>query len=289
MRRPSFLVILAYLWWGVSAIFWTELASVPAVHQLGWRITMGIAVLGLLWLIRRQFPFRNLSRRHVLYGVAGSIMISTNWAVFLWALANERAVEASLGYFLMPLFSVALGVVVLGESLRNLQRIAIVLATIGIGWILIRQGGLPWVALILGVSFALYGLVRKQGPWGAIDGLTVEMGIVAPVAIASLIVASQQAEAVSGDGTLWTWFLILCTGVATVVPLVLFASAAREVSLTVVGLLAYLNPISQFLVGWLYLGESIGTDRLVGFLFTWAALMLVVLDELVRPKVSIAG
>jgi len=289
MRRASFLVILAYLWWGVSAVFWTELASVAPVHQLGWRISMGMAALGLVWLARREFPFRNLSRRHVVYGLAGSAMISTNWAVFLWALANERAVEASLGYFLMPLFSVALGVVVLGESLRRLQIIAIVLATIGIGWILIRQGGLPWVALILGASFALYGLVRKQGPWGAIDGLTVEIGIVAPFAVASLIIASQQVEPVSGDGSLWTWFLILCTGAATVVPLVLFASAAREVSLTVVGLLAYLNPISQFLVGWLYLNESVAMDRWIGFLFTWAALMLVVLDELTREKAPMSS
>jgi|GEM_PF-3271241 len=219
-------------------------------------------------------------RQHITYGLGACVLIAANWVVFLWAIDNGRAVEAALGYFLMPLFSVALGVGLLGERLRSLQKGALVLAVIGIVWTLVAVGTVPWVALILGGSFALYGWARKQGPWNAVDGLTFETMLLVPFLLPLLFWRGAGEVAVTGDGTWTTLLLIAATGLVTIVPLLLFASAARQVSLTLVGLLQYINPTLQFLVGWQILGESVSTARLFGFGWIWAALGLVVVDEL---------
>ncbi len=287
--RATLLVAAAYLWWGFSPVFWRELDSVAPIDQLAWRVSLGLAYLGVVWLWRTSNPLRGLSLRHVGFGFLAAVVIASNWAGFLWAVDNDQTVEAALGYFLMPLVSVGLGVGLLGERLRPLQAGALVFGAIGMIWTLSVLGTIPWVACVLGVSFAAYGWARKQGPWEPIEGLTFELLLIAPVFLAVLSVRGVgQAQSVTGDGSITTLLLIGLTGIVTVVPLLLFAAAARRVSLTAIGLLQYINPVMQFLIGWQLFGEQVSTGRLLGFGWIWAALVLVAIDE-VRSKRPIDG
>jgi len=290
-RRATLLVCLAYCWWGCSALFWRELESVSSVDQLSFRVTTGFGYLSLIWLYWRRNPLRSLTLAHVGYGLVATVCIGANWISFLWAVSNEKAVEASLGYFLMPLFAVALGVGLLGERLRRLQGVALVLALVGIVWTLVVVGSVPWIALSLGASFAVYGWARKQGPWQAVDGLTFETMLLTPFVLVMLgwrAAGDVNVVGEAANGSVWVGAMIALTGVVTIVPLLLFATAAKQVPLTVVGLLAYINPILQFVVGWQILGEDVSTGRLLGFAWIWAALVLVVLDEL-RLKGPVDG
>jgi chloramphenicol-sensitive protein RarD len=280
-RRATLLVGAAYVWWGLSAIFWRELGSVAPIDQISWRVLLGAAYLALVWTFRRSNPLRSLTRRHVGYGAIAAVVISANWVAFLWAIDNGQAVEASLGYFLMPLVSVALGVGLLGERLRRRQQVALLLAAIGAVWALYVVGEVPWVAVVLGFSFAVYGWARKQGPWDAVNGLTFELLLISPVVAVLLVVRGLDGrQQITGNGSLSTLLLIALTGLVTIVPLLLFASATKHVSLIVVGLLQYINPVLQFFVGWRILGEDVSRARLIGFVWIWAALVLVVSDEL---------
>jgi len=279
-RTALLMVGFAYVWWGLSAIFWRALESVAPIDQLAFRVILGLTYLVIVGLFVRKNPLRGLTRAHWLYGTFAALLIALNWGVFLWAVANDQAVEAALGYFLMPLFAVALGVFGLGEGLTRDQRIALVLAGVGMVWTFVVVGSSPWVSLALGLSFALYGWARKVGPWNAVDGLTFEMALVAPLLVVVLSIRIVDGVSVTGDGTPLTIVLIAATGIVTVVPLLLFATAAKRVSLTAVGLLQYINPTLQFLVGWQIFGEEVSRGRLLGFSWIWAALVFVVRSEL---------
>jgi len=283
-RRAIISVIFAYTWWGLSAIFWRALDTVAPLDQLGYRVGFGALFL-LIWAaIVRTKPFAGLTARHVRFGVFAAVMIATNWAVFLWAIDNDQAVESALGYFLMPVMSVALGVLALGERPTSDQKIALGLATVGLIWTFIVIGSVPWVALALGSSFALYGWARKVGPWNTVDGLTFEMALVGPIVVGLLLWRAAGGSDIAGDGSPTTLLLIVATGLVTIVPLLLFASAARTVSLTAIGLLQYINPTLQFLVGWQLFGEDVPLGRLLGFAWIWVALGFVVRSELRAAK-----
>lgn len=288
-------VTLAYVWWGSSAIFWSQLASVDPVDQVAFRVITAFVYLvagGVLF--RHQLAAKgvetslfepgalrlHLTGRHLTYGGAAALAIVCNWGLFLWAVSNGQAVEAALGYFLMPIITVGLGVGFLGERLRPLQLIALALSVVGIVWTVVVLGRLPVVAILVAVTFALYGLLRKQGPWDAVSGLTFETGVIAPFLLAVFVWRTLSGESVVGDGSALTLGFLALTGVVTMVPLLAFASASRRVPLSLVGLLQYINPTLQFLVGWQVLGESVSGARLAGFAWIWVALGLIVIDEL---------
>lgn len=290
-RRAVAFVVVAYMWWGLSAIFWRALDTVDPIDQLAYRVGFGALFLSAWAVLGRTRPFAGLTTRHVTFGVLAAVLIATNWAVFLWAIDNDQAVEAALGYFLMPLMSVALGVFALSERLTNDQKIALALASVGLVWTFAVVGTVPWVALALGSSFALYGWARKVGPWGTVDGLTFEMWLVVPFVAATLLWRVGDGAEVTGDGSVSTLLLIVATGIVTIVPLLLFASAARQVSLTAIGLLQYINPTFQFLVGWQLFGEEVTSGRFIGFAWIWAALVFVVRSELraARTRATAVG
>ncbi len=294
-RAALGLVSLAYVWWGSSAIFWNELASVSPIDQLGFRVVTAFFYLAVgVRMLRPRLAAKgvdasffdpgsmraHLTGGHILYGVGAAMMIASNWALFLWAVSNEQAVDAALGYFLMPIFSVALGVGVLGEKLRSLQLAALILSVVGIVWTVIVVGRLPLISLGVALTFAIYGFLRKQGPWDAVSGLTFETAVVAPFLFVVLVVRGLGGTSPFGDGAPMTLMLIALTGLVTVIPLLAFGSAARRVPLSVIGLLQYMNPTLQFLVGWQVLGESVSSVRLLGFVWIWFALALVVYDEM---------
>ncbi len=288
-------VTLAYVWWGSSAIFWSQLSSVNPVDQVAFRVVTAFVYLvtgGAL--LRNQLNARgieasvfargglreHLSRRHVSYGIGAALTIVCNWGLFLWAVSNEQAVEAALGYFLMPILAVGLGVGFLGERLASLQVLALGFSLVGIVWTVVVLGRLPLIAIFVAITFALYGLFRKQGPWDAVSGLTFETGLITPFLLALVVWRSVSGESVFGDGSVMTFAFLALTGVVTMVPLLAFAAASRRVPLSLVGLLQYINPTLQFLVGWLVLGESVSAARLAGFAWIWVALGLIVIDEL---------
>jgi chloramphenicol-sensitive protein RarD len=274
--------LLSYSWWGtIVPIYFWWLQSVGAVELVAHRIVWGLPVLALLLTWRRQWPAirRALRERRTLGLMAiTTLLIATNWFCFVYAIVTERALHASLGYYINPLVSVFLGMVVLGERLRPLQWVGLLLAVSAVATFAVAAGGLPWISLTLACSFGLYGLLRKQAPVDAIPGLTIEMTYLLLPSLIWLGVSIAtgrsgflvQGPVVSG--------LLLLAGVNTVLPLVWFTAAARRLRLATVGFLQYLAPTGQFLLAVTLFDEPFSAGRLATFVLIWAAVALYSLD-----------
>jgi chloramphenicol-sensitive protein RarD len=220
---------------------------------------------------------RRLERRQVrLLGIA-AVLVTVNWGVFIYAVNAKHVVETSLGYFINPLVSVALGVVVLGEQLRRRQRIAVAIATLAVVVLTLDYGRPPWIALVLACSFGTYGLVKKQANVEGMQSLTVETAFLAPAAVVYLLLQPGGTFLTHGGGHA---ALLMAGGVATAVPLVLFGIAAIRIPLTTVGLLQYIAPIMQFGIGVLVRHEPMPPSRLAGFVLVWVALAVFMSDAL---------
>lgn len=275
-RMGVLAAIGAFLIWGLFPVYWKALSHVPALevaaHRLLWCAVFVLAFL----LVRGQLASlaRLGARRWAWLALSGGV-IGVNWWLYVWAVANDRVVEASLGYFVSPLMSVALGVVVLGERLDGARRVAVALAVAGVAWLTVQAGGLPWVALMLATSFALYGLVRKRLDVDAATGLGAETCLWLPVVAALLWHLGMPAERSTVD-----WWLLIGGGAITALPLALYAHAARRISLSNLGLLQYLGPTMQLLLGVLLYREPFDLARLAGFVLIWAALALLVVHGL---------
>lgn len=212
--------------------------------------------------------------------LASTVCITVNWLVFIYSVAQGRLVESSLGYFINPLFTILLGMVFLGERLRPAQWIAVSIAACGVGTLTLARG-LPWIAIVLPVSFGFYSLIRKQTRVGPIVGLFVETAMLTPFALvwATLGHAGPEGAAFTSVGTLG---LLSVSGVVTTVPLVLFVAAAQRLPLTTMGFLQYINPTIQFLTAVLLFGEPFGRDRVIAFLLIWLALAILIGDTVRR-------
>jgi chloramphenicol-sensitive protein RarD len=282
-RQGIWFGVAAYTTWGVAPAFWKLLGDVPALQQMAHRVVWAVPLLAAAVLL--------LGRRAVLARAAGTpgtvvvtamsaALLAANWGVFVWAIADERIVEVSLGYFINPLLSVALGVVLLRERLRPAQVVAVALATAGVAYMTIRLGELPWVSLVLAGTFALYGLLKKR-PEAAppLEGLLGETIVAGIPALVFILIAGS-----GGDGAFGAeWgdtLLLVATGAVTATPLLLFGAAAQRVPLSTVGLLQYLAPSLQFLLGVAAYGESVTSDQLVGFGFVWVALAVFTADNM---------
>lgn len=274
--NPGLLYALAAFGiWGLFPLYLRELASVPplevVVHRSVWSLLLLLVVLTVM---RRWAWLPQLLRqpRKGLLFVASALLLSANWLVYVWAIVNGHVLDASLGYFINPLVSVLLGVLVLRERLQPAQWLAVALAAAGVLWLTVDAGRLPWVALLLAVSFGLYGLLRKTAPLGALEGLTLETLVLAPLVLPLLVWFTLQpgGAMARGDGSLNV--LLLLSGPLTALPLLLFAAAARRLPLATVGLMQYLSPTVQFLLGITVFHEPMQPKRLVGFVFIWAAL-----------------
>ncbi len=240
--------------------------------------SLGIVLAALAWRGRWEW-LRALRRLRVLaLFVASSLLLSANWLTYIWSVLNGHVVDASLGYFITPLVNVALGYTLLGERPRRVQWTALALAGAGVVWLTASTGRLPWIGLVLGLSFGAYGLLRKVAVLGALEGLTVETMILAPAAIAAMAWwwASSATSFPAPDLAANAWLLGL--GPLTTVPLLLFSFAARRLPLGTLGLLQYLSPSIQFVLGvWLF-GEAFTPARAVGFGLIWIALALYSAD-----------
>lgn len=287
MNRGYWYGIAAQVVWGLSPIYWTQLTDIPAplliAHRVVWSSTM-LALL-LVTVARYRIPVADLDTPTLRGYLAAAILIVANWLTYIWAVANGFIVEASLGYFITPLVSVGLGVVVLGERLRNMQWLAVALAATGLVYLTFAIGSLPRIAIVLAGSFGVYGLVKKRAPLGAVEGLTVETGLLCLPALV-LMVWGPFGDTAAIHARGWGWLWIGSTGLVTVVPLVLFAASVQRIPLAHAGLIQYLAPTLQLLLGVLVYGEPFGQDQLVGYGLVWAALIIFSAEGLWVQRIS---
>ena len=280
-RRGLAAAVSAYLIWGLFPLYWALLGHLPALEIIAHRV-LWCAVFVSLWLfcsdgrgwLRRALAGRRVGRMLV----ASSLLISINWGVYIWAVTNGRVVDASLGYFINPLLSVAIGVGVLGERLNRVQWGAVALAAAGVGWLTLSQGALPWIALVLASSFAVYGLIRKQVAVEAVPGVAIESLILTPVALGWLLWLASAQRGAFLTGAIGQDGLLVLGGVLTALPLIGFSYGARRIPYSLVGILQYISPTLQLLSGVLLLGEPFGSDRAIGFGCIWLALAIYAHD-----------
>ena len=272
---------LAYMAWGLFPLYFRQVAHVPAlevvVHRTVWSLVFVLAVLA----VRRHWGWMRAlwGQPRVLGAFAVSaLLLSVNWLTYVWAVQNNHVVDASLGYFILPLVNVALGFVFLHERPRPGQWLALAVAAAGVLWLAVQAGRVPWIALVLALSFGFYGLLRKVATLGALEGLALETMMLAPVAVAALAMWSSQGQGalVQGDTATVAWLLV--AGPMTAVPLLLFAAGARLIPMATLGILQYISPSLQFALGiWLF-HEPFEPARLVGFVLIWAALLVYSLE-----------
>lgn len=291
LRRGTLYGFLAYGIWGLFPLYFAALAPAGAWEILAHRILWTLAVCAVVLVAVRDLSWvRPLVRNRRLLGgiTAAAVLIAANWVVYVLAVLTGRTYEAALGYFLNPVVTVALGVLVLGERLRPLQWTAVGIGALASVYLAIGGGVVPWIPLVLAFSFGLYGLTKKKVGVSlqAMHSLAAETAVLAPVAVVVLLVLSAQgATTFTRDGGAHTALLVLA-GIVTAVPLLMFAAAARRIPLVTVGLIQFITPVLQLAVGVLLLGEHVSGALWVGFGIVWVALVLLSVDSLRHARRS---
>lgn len=272
---------LAYTAWGLFPLYFRQVADVPSLevvmHRTWWSLVFVLAAL----LVRRQWAWMGpvLRQPRVLGAfVLSALLLSGNWLTYVWAVQNQHVVDASLGYFILPLVNVALGFVFLRERPRAGQWMAVAVAAAGVLWLTVQAGRLPWIALVLALSFGFYGLLRKVAVLGALEGLALETMMLAPLAAMVLGRWAWQGQGALVQGPAATLGWLLLAGPLTAVPLLLFAAGARRIPMSTLGILQYISPSLQFALGVWVFHEAFEPARLVGFGLIWAALCVYSLE-----------
>ena len=280
--------VSAYTLWGLFPIYWPLLKPANALeivsHRAVWTLVFCFIILALTKTLKSTLSL--LKRPKIVAGLfLGSILISINWIIYIYAANNEHVVEASLGYYINPIVVIATGVIVLKEKMRPLQWLAVGIATLGVAVLTIDYGRLPWIALGLALSWGSYGLVKKQLGLGALEGLSIETLLSSGFYLAYLIWLGNKGE---GHFTysLTLTLLLIGGGAVTAIPLLLFNGSTNRLPLTLIGLLQYITPTIQFCIGVWYYNEDMSTARWVGFLIIWVALMSLATD-LVKSSRSV--
>lgn len=290
MNKGIWYGIAAYAMWGFFPIYWKLLHEVPALQLLGHRIVWSfLLLLAFIFITKRWKDFRSAAfngKTLRIYTVAG-VLLSLNWLIYVWGVNAGFIVETSLGYFINPLLSVLFGVIFLREKLRPMQWLPVVIAAIGVTYLTVTYGRLPWIALSLAVTFGLYGLVKKLSPLGSVFGLTLETGIVFPIAIIYLtVLQAGDSGAFLHDGTTVD-LLLVGAGIVTTIPLLMFASAAKQIPLNMIGVLQYFAPTIQFLIGVFIYREPFDHTRLIGFSIVWLALIIFWVENLIAHRAPV--
>ncbi|MFZ5617704.1 MAG: EamA family transporter RarD [Pseudomonadota bacterium] len=278
--------VIAYALWGLFPLYLKQLAPATpteiVAQRILWSVPFGAFILSLRGQWRETLAAVKSPRVVALLALA-AVFIAGNWLVYVWAVANDRVLQASLGYYINPLIFIATGVVVLKEKLSHPQIAAVALAAIGVSVLTFGAGVFPWPSFVLAFSFTAYGYVRKTTPVGAMPGLFIETALLSPFALLFLMNLQSQGTLALGHHSLELDILLFLAGPATVVPLVLFALAARRLSLTVIGFLQYIGPTGQFFLG-LYYGEKFTLAHAICFGLIWTALALISIDAIRRNR-----
>ena len=278
-----------YLVWGLLTIFWKQLRHFNAFELIGWRIAASAALMTIALTATRRWgrlaALRH-DRRLLARVVAAAVLLSINWTAYVWAVVHGHVLEAALGYFIAPLGTVAVGVLVLHEPLRIAQRIALGLAAAAVVVLTISNGGVPWIALAMATTWTGYGYLKKQIPLSPLESMAAESFIlIVPAATFAILLAGRASSIPnSASGAELTYAVL--TGVATVGPLMLFAYAAQRVPLTIIGPMQYIVPSINFLIGWLLYDEALPPLRIVGFALVWTGLAIMTTDSVRRARQS---
>ncbi|HEU0201494.1 MAG TPA: EamA family transporter RarD [Burkholderiaceae bacterium] len=287
MNRGIAYAAAAYILWGLFPVYFKALQSVPALEILAHRMAWSLAFCALLLVATRRWTWvGDVVRKPRLLStfVASSAIVSFNWGLYIWAVNAGHIVDASLGYFINPLVSVLFGALLLHERLRPVQWMAVGIAALGVAWLTVEAGALPWIGLALALSFGTYGLLRKTAPLGALEGLTAETTLLFPLAFGYLAWLAAQGENAFLAASPSTQWLLAAAGPVTAVPLLLFAAGARRIPLYLLGLLQYFGPSLQLIIGvWLY-GEPFTATRAIGFGMIWLALVVFTLEGVLQSR-----
>jgi chloramphenicol-sensitive protein RarD len=286
MNKGYAIILAGYIGWGLFPLYWALLAQVPAIEVLLHRMLWSLPVLLLLVLLseRRRSQVKNAlaSWQELRWLAFSSLVICLNWGIYIWAVANQRVVEASMGYFLTPLLNVLAGVIVFNEKLTRLNIVAVLFAAAGVAYYVFATATIPWIGLAVGLSFASYGLMRKQMKTNAVPGLLVEILLLLPFTLALMAWLHFRGQAMFLNHSLDTDLLLMLGGPVTVIPLALFTAGTRMLPMTTVGILFYVTPSLQFLSGILLLGESFDFNKLIGFIGIWIGLAIFSYSLLMR-------
>jgi len=291
MNSGALYALLAFGIWGLYPLYLRELAAVSSLeivlHRSAWSL---VFLLGVLAVLRRWawVPALLKSPRQMLMPLASGLLLALNWLLYVYAVQSAQVVEASLGYFINPLISVCLGVLVLRERLKRMQWVAVGFAAAGVLWLTWHTGRLPWLGLALAMTFAVYGLLRKTSALGPLEGLTLETLLIAPLVLPwlGLVTWSGQGALATGSPTLVFWLVM--AGPLTAVPLMMFAAAARRLKLATVGLFQYLSPSLQLAIGVAVFGEPFDLQRLAGFVLIWTGLAVYTAHALALSRRAVS-
>ncbi len=272
---------LAFVWWGLFPLYFRIVPGINPGEVLAHRIVWCLLLMLALLAWRRQWSWLGpvLRQKKVLAAfIASALLLSGNWLTYIWSVNNGHVIDASLGYFITPLVNVLLGYTLLHERPRRAQWAALAFAALGVIWLTVQTGRLPWIALVLAATFGCYGLLRKVAVLGAVEGLTLETMLLAPLALAAIAIWSLQGHSTfpAPDALTNAWLLAL--GPITAVPLLLFAAGARRISMTTLGLLQYIGPSIQFVLGVWVFHEPFTPARMAGFALIWLALIVYSAD-----------
>lgn len=279
----------AYVLWGLLPLYFLFLVPAGPVEIVASRIMFSLVFCAVLLTVLRSWPAALAAGRNPrIVGTlaVAAVLIAANWVTYVWAVLNGHAVEAALGYFINPLVSVLLGVLVLKEKLRPLQWVAVGVGSVAVLVLALAYGSVPWVSLVLAFSFGLYGLLKKRvgGKVDAVSSLTIETAVLTPLAAAAMVWLSLNGTATilaNGPGHFW---LLAASGVITAVPLIFFGAAAGRLPLSTLGMLQYLAPILQFVLALTIFGEAMPPERWAGFALVWVALAILTADMVGGPR-----
>ena len=289
MKKGILYGIGAYTLWGFFPIYWKLLHAVSPLELIGHRISWSfLMLLSFILLTRQGADFRAVFKPQILrIYLLASLLIGANWLVYVWAVNAGHIVETSLGYFINPLLSVLLGLFFLREKLRPLQWVPIGLAFVGVVYLTIEFGRLPWIALVLAFTFGFYGLAKKLAPLSSLLGLALETGLLFIPAVVYMVYLEGTGSASFLHTGLLPDLLMIGAGLVTTIPLLMFASAAREIPLTMIGVLQYLAPTFQFLIGVFVYKEPFDRSRLIGFGIVWLALVFFWVENYLASKTPV--
>ena len=285
--RGFLLGAAAYTMWGLFPLFWPLLEPAGAIEILAHRVFWSLAtMLVLVLLLRRAGSLRDMmaDRRTRTILTLAAVVIAFNWGAYIWGVNNGHVVETSLGYFINPLVTVLMGVLILGERLRPLQWAALGIAAVAVLGLTVEYGRPPWVALVLAFSFGSYGLAKKKANAGAVESLTFETLVLAPIALGYIVSLTLTGASEFGANGSVHVGLLVSTGIVTAIPLICFGAAATRVSLTTLGLLQYLAPTFQFALGVLLFHEAMPPMRWVGFGLVWVALVIFTAESIAHRR-----
>ncbi len=286
MKKGVLFALAGYAIWGFFPLYFKTLQAAPAFQIMAHRVVWSFLLMTAILIFRKELkPMLSAATPRIvfLYAIAGTLL-AINWVTYVWGVNAGYVVEASLGYFINPLVSVLLGVIFLRERLRPLQWVPVVLAGVGVTYLTVSMGKLPWIALVLALSFGLYGLMKKITPLGSLQGLTLETAAVFLPALAYLIIEQVRGVGAFVNAGVNTTLLLAATGVVTAIPLIFFSAGTKLIPLTTVGLLQYITPTTQFLLGVFVFKEGFSSNQVIGFVIIWVALILFTMENLLHYR-----